>query len=227
MSVAIIDYGSGNLRSAEKAAVRCLRDSGSERLVQVTSCPQEVARADHIILPGVGAFGDCIRGLRALDGMVDCLEQAVIKQGRPFLGICVGMQLMATVGHEHGTHAGLDWIKGDIEPLVIPEGQNLKVPHMGWNQLNIASAHRAHPALRGIQDGDHVYFVHGYHFLARDPAQVMMTSDYGPVDYGPVDHGPVISAMIGRDNMIGTQFHPEKSQQVGLRLLANFLEWRP
>lgn len=215
--VAIIDYGSGNLRSAEKAVERCLQDMGLERSVIVTSCPEMVASADHIILPGVGAFGDSIRGLRALDGMVDCLEQVVIKKGRPFLGICVGMQLMASEGHEHGIYKGLDWIRGRVEPLNMPEGENLKVPHMGWNQIEIAGEHKSHPLFEGIKDGDHVYFVHSYQFEADDPRHILARTDYG---------GPV-SAVVGRDNIIGTQFHPEKSQRVGLQLIGNFLKWRP
>ncbi len=222
MSVAIIDYGSGNLRSAEKAVQRCARDRGLNLAVQVTSCPEQVAAAGHIILPGVGAFGDCMSGLGALDGMTEALEQAVIKEGRPFLGICVGMQLMATVGHEHGDHGGLGWIKGHVKPLNIAEDQNLKIPHlkiphMGWNQLAIAEPHRAHPVLKGISDGDHVYFVHSYQYEVCDLSHIMMRSEYGGD----------IPAMIGRDNIVGTQFHPEKSQEVGLRLIGNFLQWQP
>ena len=216
-SVAIIDYGSGNLRSAEKAVIRCLQDRGLDRSVVVTSCPDVVAGADHIILPGVGAYGDCITGLTTLDGMVDCLEQVVIKQGRPFFGICVGMQLLASEGHEHGVHKGLDWITGVVRPLNIPAGDALKVPHMGWNQIVIADRHKAHPVLTGIEDGDHVYFVHSYQFECGDPGQVMAHTEYGSP----------ITAMIGRDNIVGTQFHPEKSQRVGLRMIGNFLSWRP
>ncbi|MBL4612812.1 MAG: imidazole glycerol phosphate synthase subunit HisH [Emcibacter sp.] len=216
-AVAIIDYGSGNLRSAEKAVERCISDQGLDLSVTVTSCPDVVSKADHIILPGVGAFADCMGGLSALDGMVDCLEQVVLKEGRPFLGICVGMQLLAHEGLEHGTCAGLGWIEGQVGPLVIPEGQNLKVPHMGWNQIEIAPSHKSHPVLAGIEDGDHVYFVHGYQFRPHDPNHIMMTTEYG---------NP-IAAMIGRDNIVGTQFHPEKSQRVGLRLIGNFLGWRP
>lgn len=216
-SVAIIDYGSGNLRSAEKAVERCLQDKGLDLSVMVTSCPEKVAQADHIILPGVGAFGDCMQGLRALDGMVECLEQTVIKEGRPFLGICVGMQLLASEGHEHGVFEGLNWIKGLVKPLVIPEGRDMKVPHMGWNQIEIAEQHKSHPVFEGIKDGDHVYFVHSYQFETDDPSHVVARTDYGSP----------ISAIIGRDNIIGTQFHPEKSQRVGLQLIGNFLGWRP
>lgn len=217
MSIVIIDYGSGNLRSAEKAVERCLKDSGLDRTVTVTSCPDVVADADHIILPGVGAFQGCIDGLRALDGMVDCLEQVVIKKARPFLGICVGMQLMASAGHEHGIHKGLDWIKGIIKPLVIPEGENLKVPHMGWNQIEITEPGKSHPLFEGIKDGDHVYFVHSYQFEIHDQDHILARTDYGCS----------LPAMVGRDNIIGTQFHPEKSQRVGLQLLGNFLKWQP
>jgi len=225
MSVAIIDYGSGNLRSAEKAVERALRDQGVGQPVIVTSCPDEVARADRIILPGVGAFGDCIAGLRALDGMAECLEQAVIKQGKPFLGICVGMQLLATIGQEHGVHKGLNWIGGKVKKippmgqnLKIPHmGQKLKIPHMGWNQIDIAGACQTHPIFSDMKSGDHAYFVHSYKFEADDPAHVMATADYGGA----------LPAIIGRDNIIGTQFHPEKSQGVGLQLMGNFLLWRP
>jgi len=216
-SVAIIDYGSGNLRSVEKAVERSIDDRGFCQSVVVTSCPDVVAQADHIILPGVGAFGDCMGGLRALDGMVDCLEQRVLRDGKAFLGICVGMQLLASEGHEHGVCRGLDWIKGVVEPLAIPEGEDLKIPHMGWNQIKISAQHRSHPVLAGVMEGDHVYFVHGYHFRAGHADHVMMATDYGFP----------LSAMVGRDNIIGTQFHPEKSQQVGLKLIGNFLGWRP
>lgn len=216
-AVAIIDYGSGNLRSAEKAVERCLWDNGLDKSVVVTTCPDVVARADHIILPGVGAFGDCMAGLRGLDGMVECLEQVVIKGGRPFLGICVGMQLLATEGHEHGIHKGLNWIKGRVAPLIIPKGDALKVPHMGWNQIEIREHNKSHSVLEGIRNGDHVYFAHSYQFGTDDPGHVMMTSEYGNL----------VSAMIGCNNIIGAQFHPEKSQRVGLRLIGNFLKWRP
>ncbi len=217
MAVAIIDYGSGNLRSAEKAVERCIAELGLDMPVRVTASPAEVARADHIILPGVGAFGDCIRGLKGLDGMVECLERLVVKGGRPFLGICVGMQLLATEGHEHGVHAGLGWIGGAIEPLDGGMDRALKIPHMGWNQIDIREDFRSHPVLDGINDGDHVYFVHSYHYETTDPGHVMAQTRYGRP----------VTAMIGRDNILGTQFHPEKSQRVGLRLIGNFLKWRP
>ncbi|MDH3701630.1 MAG: imidazole glycerol phosphate synthase subunit HisH [Alphaproteobacteria bacterium] len=208
MTVAIIDYGSGNLRSAAKAFER-----QSDEPVLVTSDPAAVARADRIVLPGVGAFGDCMRSLKALDGMCDALEDAVIRRGRPFLGICVGMQLMADVGLEHGRHAGFGWIGGEVRALT-PADPALKVPHMGWNELAIG---RAHPVLAGLDDGAHVYFVHSYHLVAADPAHVLATTD----------HGGAVTAAVARDTMIGTQFHPEKSQAAGLRLIANFLAWRP
>ena len=214
MSVAIIDYGSGNLRSAAKAFERAIAEADLGEAVIVTSDPADVAAASHIVLPGVGAFGDCRRGLDALAGMVETLTRAVIDDGRPFLGICVGMQLMATRGLEHGSHDGLGWIDGVVERL-RPCDPTLKIPHMGWNEL----APRApdHPFLAGIGTGAHAYFVHSSGFNAADPGDVLATVDYG---------GPV-TAVIGRANMLGTQFHPEKSQAVGLALITNFLRWRP
>lgn len=214
MIVAIVDYGSGNLRSAAKALERAAAETGLAAEVAVTSDPETVARAERIVLPGVGAFGDCRRGLDALPGMVDALAAATLDGGRPFLGICVGMQLMATVGREHGVHPGLGWIRGEVVAL-DPGDPSLKVPHMGWNELDDVQAR--HPVLSGLERGTHAYFVHGYRFAAADPKHVLATTDYG---------GP-ITAVVGRDNLIGTQFHPEKSQAAGLRLLANFLNWRP
>ena len=208
MTVAIIDYGSGNLRSAAKAFER-----QSDEAVHVTASPELVARADRIVLPGVGAFGHCRDGLFALDGMMEALTEAVIGKGRPFLGICVGMQLMADVGLEHGRHDGFGWIAGAVR-AIEPADPALKVPHLGWNALTVT---QAHPVLDGIATGDHVYFVHSYHLVAADPAQVLATTD----------HGGTVTAMVGRDNMVGTQFHPEKSQAVGLSLIANFLAWSP
>lgn len=209
MSIAIIDYGSGNLRSAEKAFAR-MAQAGDGRAVILTADPERVAGAEHIVLPGVGAFGDCAQGLAAIDGMVDALREAVLEKARPFLGICVGMQLMAEKGYERGTHDGLGWLAAEVHALHVPAA--LKVPHMGWNNI---TAHTAHPVLDGL-DGADMYFVHG--FAARaDAALVAATTDYG---------GPV-TAVLARDNMIGTQFHPEKSQQRGLQLIGNFLEWRP
>ena len=212
MTAAIIDYGSGNLRSAAKALERAAAGSGLG--VAVTSDPEVVRRADRVVLPGVGAFGDCRRGLEDLAGMVEVLREAVLVHGRPFLGICVGMQLMADRGLEHGTHEGLGWIPGEVVALE-PDEPRLKVPHMGWNDMEIEAA--AHPLLEDLPDRPHFYFDHSYHFHTREPAHRL-----GRVDYG----GPV-TAMVGRDNMIGTQFHPEKSQAVGLTLLHNFLRWRP
>ncbi|MGD1017437.1 MAG: imidazole glycerol phosphate synthase subunit HisH [Roseiarcus sp.] len=216
MSVAIVDYGSGNLHSARKAFERAAREAGLKREVKVTSRPEDVARAEHIVLPGVGAFADCRRGLDAVPGMVEALEEAVRRRGRPFLGICVGMQLMATRGLEHEVVGGLDWIRGDVAPIV-PDIPGLKVPHMGWNTLTVK---RAHPVLTGIavgENGLHAYFVHSFQLYPLDPEDVVAIADYG---------GPV-TAMVGRDNIVGTQFHPEKSQTLGLALIANFLQWRP
>jgi imidazole glycerol-phosphate synthase subunit HisH len=213
MRVAIVDYGSGNLRSAAKALERAARESGAGDSVAVTSDPAAVRAAERIVLPGVGAFADCKRGLEALPGMVATLNEEVIEGGKPFLGICVGMQLMATRGLEFETVAGLDWVPGDVKKLT-PSDSALKIPHMGWNQLHFRTAH---PVFDGIAPGAHAYFVHSYGFACADPKHVLATVEYG---------GPVTAA-IGRDNMVGTQFHPEKSQETGLRLLSNFLRWRP
>ncbi len=214
MRVAVIDYGSGNLRSASKALERAAAEAGLAASVAVTADPDQVGGADRIVLPGVGAFGDCRRGLAALDGMAEALEAAVIGAGRPFLGICVGMQLMASRGREHGVHEGLGWIPGEVV-TIEPGAPALKVPHMGWNELDVLD--KSHPVLAGLGAGAHAYFVHSYHFAAADPAQVLARTDYG---------GP-LTAAVGRDNLVGTQFHPEKSQATGLRLLTNFLTWEP
>lgn len=217
-SVAIIDYGSSNLRSAAKAFERSVRELGRDDLVRVTSDPDEVARADRIVLPGVGAYADCRAGLASVQGMEDALEEAVVKSGRPFLGICVGMQLMASAGYEFEVTEGLDWVPGGvrrINPAPDEAGLARKVPHMGWNALRVEAAD--HPILDGLLDGDHAYFVHSY-AIEPERAEHRLAS----VDYG----GP-IAAMIGRDNRVGTQFHPEKSQRVGLALIRNFLNWRP
>jgi glutamine amidotransferase len=216
MTVAIIDYGSGNLHSAAKAFERAARESGLDEEIIVTSDPDAVRKADRIVLPGVGAFADCRRGLDGVPGMVEALAETVRGQGRPFIGVCVGMQLMATRGLEYETTSGLDWIPGDVGPI-RPGDPALKIPHMGWNTLE---ARRDHPILAGIptgSDGLHAYFVHSYALQARDPEDVLAVTDYG---------GP-ITGIVGRDNMVGTQFHPEKSQALGLRLIANFLRWRP
>jgi glutamine amidotransferase len=212
-SVAIIDYGSGNLRSAAKAVMRAAKDSVDSE-VMVTADPYLVERADRIVLPGVGAFADCMRGLTAIAGLREALETAVLKKGRPFLGICVGMQLMAGQGLEHGVHEGLGWIPGDVKRLA-PADPELKVPHMGWNEV-VPSAD--HLMLRPFEGGaTHAYFVHSYHFAAEVPAHRLAMADYGGR----------VAAVVGRDNLIGTQFHPEKSQEAGIAFLAGFLRWRP
>ena len=213
MSVAIIDYGSGNLRSAAKAFERAATEAGLPHRIEVTSDPRAVMKASHIVLPGVGAFADCRAGLYAVPGMVAALEREVIERKKPFMGICVGMQLMASRGLEHGVHQGLGWIPGDVV-RVVPEDSELKVPQMGWNALDRVAAH---PVLDGIEAGAHVYFVHSYKIEPREPAMVLAS----------VDYGGSVAAVVGRDNMVGTQFHPEKSQRTGLRLIENFLDWRP
>ena len=222
MKIVVIDYGSGNLRSAAKALERAAAELGASSgatspEVVVTGDASALKDADHVVLPGVGAFGDCMAGLRALPGMSDALEDAVIRRARPFLGICVGMQLMATRGIEHGAFDGLGWLDGEVSPLT-PSDDSLKIPHMGWNELVVGEGGARHPVLDGIEGGQHAYFVHSYAFRPVQEGQDILAT----VDYG----GPV-SAVIGRDNMIGTQFHPEKSQETGLRLLGNFLRWRP
>jgi glutamine amidotransferase len=216
MNVAIIDYGSGNLHSAAKAFERAAREAGLEETITVTSDPDVVRRADRIALPGVGAFADCRRGLDAVPGMVDALTETVRQSGRPFFGICVGMQLMATRGLEYETSQGLDWIHGDVT-AIAPDDPSLKIPHMGWNTLH---PQRDHPVLDGVEtgpDGLHAYFVHSYALQPRDMADVVAVSAYG---------GP-LTAVVAKDNMVGTQFHPEKSQGLGLKLICNFLRWRP
>ena len=216
MTVAIIDYGSGNLHSAAKAFERAAREAGLSCPIRVTSRPEEVRAAERVVLPGVGAFADCRRGLDALSGMVAALGEAVRERGAPFLGVCVGAQLVATRGLEHEVSAGLGWIEGDVAPIK-PIDPALKVPHMGWNTLDVR---RDHPLLDGVKtgaDGLHAYFVHSYQLYAADDRDVVATADYG---------GP-ITAIVGRDNIVGTQFHPEKSQRLGLALIANFLRWRP
>jgi glutamine amidotransferase len=214
--VAIIDYGSGNLHSAAKAFERAARDSGRACRIVVTSDPKEVRSADRVVLPGVGAFADCKRGLEAVAGMHAALEETVRRKGRPFLGICVGMQLLATRGLEHGVTEGLGWIPGEVR-AIEPADPALKIPHMGWNTL---TALRAHPLLADLPTGPsglHAYFVHSYHLVADNRADVVAETDYG---------GPV-TALVARGNIAGTQFHPEKSQALGLGLIANFLAWMP
>jgi glutamine amidotransferase len=216
MTVAIIDYGSGNLHSAQKAFERAAREAGLSRAVKVTSRPEGLRTADHVVLPGVGAFADCRRGLDRVAGMVAALEEAVLREGKPFLGICVGAQLVATRGLEHEVVAGLNWIEGDVAPIK-PNDRALKIPHMGWNTLDVKRPHALLAGIRTGPEGLHAYFVHSYQVYPANPETVVATADYG---------GPV-TAVVARDNIVGTQFHPEKSQTLGLMLIANFLKWRP
>ncbi len=216
MSVAIIDYGSGNLHSAAKAFERAARSVPDAGKVVVTRDPEIVYRADRIVLPGVGAFADCRKGLDTLDGMVEAMTEAVRVKARPFFGICVGMQLMASRGLEKETTDGLGWIPGDVAKIA-PRDESLKIPHMGWNTLDMLAEH---PVLERLPLGDkglHAYFVHSYQLYATNEANVLARADYG---------GPV-TAIVGRETMIGTQFHPEKSQRFGLALIGNFLRWKP
>lgn len=216
MSVAIIDYGSGNLHSAAKAVERAARDSGVAVSVTVTSDPEIVRKAERLVLPGVGAFKDCRDGLMSVPGLWLTLQDEVINKGKPFLGICVGMQLMASRGLEHDITPGFGWIPGDVKPLT-PRDPSFKIPHMGWNTLEVR---RSHALLEGLPLGEgglHAYFVHSYHLDPQNVADVIATTD----------HGQTVTAMAGRDNFAGTQFHPEKSQALGLTLLTNFLRWRP
>jgi glutamine amidotransferase len=216
MHVAIIDYGSGNLHSAAKAFERAAREQGSDLAIKVTARPEDVADAERIVLPGVGAFADCKRGLEDVPGMIEALEEAVQGRGKPFLGICVGLQLMAERGLEHGVTPGLGWIKGEVR-AIAPSAPELKIPHMGWNTLRVV---RANPLLEGVPTGEgglHAYFVHSYHVVLDEPGDLVASTDYG---------GP-ITAFVAKDNMAGTQFHPEKSQKLGLALIANFLRWKP
>jgi glutamine amidotransferase len=208
----IVDYDSGNLHSAEKAFQKLAAETGAGTVL-VTQRPEDVARADRIVLPGDGAFPACRRALGDRGGLYEAIEEAVRIRGRPILGICVGMQMLATTGHEYEEVPGFGWIGGDVR-RIAPADPALKVPHMGWNDLVID---RVHPLLNGIATGDHAYFVHSYQFLVTDPADRLAHADYG---------GPV-TAIVGRGNVAGTQFHPEKSQATGLRLIANFLCWRP
>jgi len=211
-TIAVVDYGSGNLRSAAKALERAATDVSLPHRIEITSDPKAVRAADRIVLPGVGAFADCMAGLTAVDGLKDALAEAVVAKGRPFLGICVGMQLMAEAGVEFGRHAGLGWIAGEVRRLA-PADAALKIPHMGWNRLAFV---RPHPLFAGL-DEPFVYFVHSFAMRPARPADLVATADYGGA----------FAAAVGRDNLFGTQFHPEKSQAAGLALLANFLNWRP
>jgi len=216
MTVAVIDYGSGNLHSAAKALERASRESGADEKIVVTSDPDAVRRADRVVLPGVGAFADCKHGLEAVPGMIEAMTEAAHARGRPFLGICVGMQLLAERGLEHGVTAGLGWIRGDVD-RITPSDPALKIPHMGWNTL---ISRKDHALLDGIALGPtglHAYFVHSYQLAPTDADDLVADTEYG---------GP-ITAVVARDNIAGTQFHPEKSQRLGLALLANFLRWAP
>ena len=212
MTTVIVDYKSGNLHSALKSFQRMADETGAGP-VAVSADPAEVRAADRIVLPGVGAFADCRAGLAAIPGLFEAIEERVIEGGAPFLGICVGQQMMATRGLEFGDTAGFGWIPGAVV-RIEPADPALKVPHMGWNALDLAGTH---PVLAGIATGDHAYFVHSYHLVPEEPAHRLATADHG---------GP-ITAVVARDNLVGTQFHPEKSQATGLRLIANFLAWRP
>jgi glutamine amidotransferase len=216
VSIAIVDYGSGNLHSAAKAFERAAYEAGADQPIVVTQDPAAVARADRVVLPGVGAFADCRRGLDAVPGMVEALEEAVRRKGRPFFGICVGMQLLAERGREYEVTQGLGWISGEVD-RITPDDASLKIPHMGWNTLNIV---RAHPLLDGLSfgpQGRHAYFVHSYQLKPAQRADLVAAADYGGA----------VTAIVGRDNIVGTQFHPEKSQKLGLALIANFLRWKP
>src|SRR5438105_713474 len=213
MIVAIVDYGSGNLRSAAKAFERAAAENEIRAEINVTSSPEDIAAADSIVLPGVGAFADCRRGLLAVPGLEAALQEAVMIRARPFLGICVGMQLMAQAGREFESVDGLGWIGGEVV-TIDPADPKLKIPHMGWNEIE---PRKAHPLLAGLGAGVHAYFVHSYHFCLADSADLVATTDYG---------GP-LATVIARANVAGTQFHPEKSQEAGLRLIRNFLRWCP
>ncbi len=216
MRVAIIDYGSGNLRSATKAFERDVRKAGLPHEIILTDDPDVVAKSSHIVLPGVGAYADCRAGLDSVTGMFEAIEEAVQKRGQPFLGICVGTQLMATRGLEKATTEGFDWIKGDVK-MIEPSDPGLKIPQIGWNTLDIQNPH---PLFEGIptgEDGLHAYFVHSYHINAEDTANVIATTNYGGA----------VTAFVADGNKAGAQFHPEKSQRLGHLLITNFLKWKP
>lgn len=215
-NVVIIDYGSGNLHSALKSFERAAREADTGQTVSLSSNAEDVMGAERIVLPGVGAFADCKRGLEERPGMIEALNETVIKKGRPFLGICVGMQLMAERGLEHGRWDGLGWIAGEVG-AIAPSDPELKIPHMGWNTLDVSKSHAVLDGIETGAQGWHAYFVHSYHFQCNNADTLIATTDYGQA----------ITAMVGRDNMIGTQFHPEKSQKLGLKLITNFLNWKP
>ena len=218
--IAIIDYGSGNLRSAAKAFEHISKEHNMDAQVLITSQAEDLHKCERIVLPGQGAFGDCMRGLKAVDGMIEALEEAVLEKGTPFLGICVGMQLMATRGLEHGSHAGLNWIEGEVVPIE-PKDSSLKIPHMGWNDLYFplysTDQNNRHFVLRSTENSENFYFVHSFMFQCLYNHHVIAMTEYGGL----------IPAVVGRDNMIGVQFHPEKSQKAGLELLKGFMEWKP
>jgi imidazole glycerol-phosphate synthase subunit HisH len=216
MSVAIVDYGSGNLHSAKKAFERAARLLGLDVDVCIAADPASIRSAERIVLPGVGAFGDCRRGLEAIGGLIDALTEEVCGRGKPFLGICVGMQLLATRGLEHQPTPGLGWIAGEV-CLIEPSSPTLKIPHMGWNTLRAEQDHALLADIKTGEEGQHAYFVHSYQFKVAANSTLIAQTDYG---------GPV-TAIVGRDNIAGTQFHPEKSQRLGLTLIGNFLRWRP
>ncbi len=214
MSLAVVDYGSGNVRSVTQALVQAAPSPAAAESVTLTGEPETVARAERVVLPGVGAFGDCKAGLAKIDGMLEALAEAVRHRGAAFLGICVGMQLMAQRGLEYGEHPGLGWLAGDVTALQ-PGDTALKIPHMGWNTLSFAESR--HPVLAGLPEGIHTYFVHSYALTGAEPETVLATSE----------HGASVTAVAGRANVIGTQFHPEKSQAAGLKLLSGFWHWQP
>jgi glutamine amidotransferase len=216
MRVAIIDYGSGNLRSATKAFERAAREAGIDAEIDLTDKPDAVATADRVVLPGVGAYADCRAGLDAVSGMHEALLEVVETKARPFLGICVGMQLMSSRGLEKTTSEGFDWIKGDVVEMT-PSDPDLKIPQIGWNTLELANPHALFDGIPTGPDGLHAYFVHSYHLAAANPSDVIATTEYGGA----------MTAFVGRDNMAGAQFHPEKSQTLGLALISNFLRWKP
>ncbi len=216
MGVAIVDYQSGNLHSASKAFERAAKESALTVSIEVTGDPERIRKADRVVLPGVGAFGDCYRGLASTPGLMEALQEAVIEKGKPFFGICVGMQLMADRGLEHGVHRGLGWIAGEVGPLDTGD-PSLKIPHMGWNTLSFSGAHPLIAGIPGGADGWHAYFVHSYCLYPERPDSVVAGATYGRS----------IAALVVRDNMAGSQFHPEKSQKLGLKLITNFLRWRP
>lgn len=216
MRVAILDYGSGNLRSAEKSFERAAREQGLSAEIRVTDDPEIVRKSDRIVLPGVGAFADCRRGLDRIDGLHEALNEVIEQKGRPFLGICVGMQLMADWGREYETAKGFGWISGDVVRL-DPSDSTLKIPHMGWNTLRVNANHALLDGISTGDDGLHAYFVHSYHLAVTNRADIVAETDYGGA----------VTAIVARDNRVGTQFHPEKSQKLGLALIGNFLKWSP